>query len=94
MGNLFSFYDLYTYKLQVSNLARKPSGTVSRCSLCGVGRVETPDCDGTCCACAAQFDVQKRGPTSTWNGMGKCATELCPIRFEVWENEEFVTQTK
>jgi len=33
-------------------------------------------------------------PTSTWNGMGKCATDLHPIRFEVWENEEFLTQTK
>ena len=31
---------------------------------------------------------------NTRNGTGKCATESCPIRFKVWENEEFVTQTK
>lgn len=62
MGNLFSFYDLYPYKLQVSNLARKPRGTRSSCSLCGVGRAERRlDCDGMCCACAAHFDVQERG---------------------------------
>ena len=61
MGNLFSFYDLFPYTLQVSNLARKPRSTRSSCSLCGLGRVERrPDCDGTCCACAAHLGVPKR----------------------------------
>jgi len=61
MGNLFSFYDMYAYNFQVSNLARKPRGARSSCSVCGVGRVERRlDCDRTCCACAARFDVQKR----------------------------------
>jgi hypothetical protein len=70
MGNLFSFYDLYPYKLQVSNLARKPRGTRSSCSLRGVGRVERRlDCDGTYCACAAHLAVPKRSTVQSHEDM-------------------------